>query len=128
MASKYDDFDRMLDNWARWLFGGTNVSAFSISCIYRIGPRPPRYGNTSPIINGEAIDLDRAIKRLPNRYQQVLLIEVQDWLYPTQALKAKRCAVCLNTYKTRLEQAKSHAKREYYQACEKVRANLTVSC
>lgn len=126
MASKYDDFDRMLDNWARWLFGDEQKSRVSLSGIYNLGPRPPRYGNTMPIINGEAIDLDKAIKRLSTRDQEILKIYIQDWLYPTDMLKAKRLAVCLNTYKSRLEQAKSGAKREYYRRTEKNVAGLTV--
>lgn len=126
--SYYDDFDRMLDNWARWLFGGTVQSQVAISSIYRIGPRPPRYGNTMPMINGEAIDVDKAIRRLPRRYQQTLEVEMQDWLFPTKELKARRCGVCVRTYQTRIEDAKLMAKREYYQACEKVLARLPISC
>lgn len=121
MVSKYDDFDRMLENWARWLFGSSSESLSCISNIYQAGPRPPRGGNVMPTINGEAIDLDKAIRRLHIRYQSVLKIEVQDWLYPTQALKASRCAMSVPTFKKSLDQAKEMAKREYYQACEKVR-------
>lgn len=123
-----DDFDRMLENWARWLFGDTVQSLVAISSIYHLGPKPPRYGNTMPIINGEAIDLDRAIRRLARRHQQTLEVEMQDWLYPTKILKARRCGVCVRTYQTRIEEAKLLAKREYYQACEKVVANLPIAC
>lgn len=127
-SSKYDDFDRMLDNWARWMFGDTQQSMVNISSIYRLGPRPPRYGNTMPIINGEAIDLDKAIKRLHLRLQEVLKVEVQEWIYPTQELKARRLSVCVKTYKLRLEDAKLMAKREYYQRCEKVLHKVPIHC
>lgn len=128
MAHKYDDFDRMLQNWARWLNGGEQRGGIAPFPAYNLGPRPPRYGNTMPMINGEAVDLDKAIKRIPKRYQQSLEVDTQDWLYPTQVLKARRCGVCVKTYKARLDDAKAMAKREYYQPRKIVNAGVPILC
>ncbi|MDA8095574.1 MAG: hypothetical protein M0T84_17035 [Betaproteobacteria bacterium] len=112
-----DDLERMLENWARWKFSPGVGRAGSPFPIYNLGPKPPRYGNTMPVINGEAIDMDSAINSLQDRYKRALAIQ---YLWgDDQESKAKRCGCCVRTFRDRLILAKELARAAYWRAHEK---------
>ncbi len=98
-----DEIVRLLNNWAMWM-AGDRVSASSPFPAYNLALPGPRAGNVMPVLNGEAEDVDTVICTLPVRFQQPLRMH---YCWPGRAdrSKAKSCNCCLNTYKTRVDDA-----------------------
>lgn len=119
------DLVRKLENWARWKLGDECFGGLSPYPIYNLGPRPPRADPGMPMLNGEALDMDEVIKELPERYKLVVETEYcKPWL--AQSKRAWRCGCCVNTYKTRLIEAKLRIKSGLYRLHEKYACKLTV--
>lgn len=98
-----EEIVRLLSNWALWLAHDRNPG-ITANCIYSLGVRGPRHGNTIPILTGEAEDVDKVIERLPVRYQHPLRMHYC-WPGRSDRSKASACSCSLNTYKTRLNEA-----------------------
>jgi len=69
-----DDIERRLRNWADWHYSGRSATGggAAISSIYKAGPRGRRAGSIMPVINGEALDTDAAVNRMPVDLRNVL--------------------------------------------------------
>jgi hypothetical protein len=107
-----EDIVRLLTNWAEWMARDRHPKKCS-SLIYNLGPKPPHYGNTFPIIDGEAQDVDRIVGTLPVRYQRPLQMHYgQPWR--SDRSKANGCYCCLNTYKARLNDAHALFAQAWY--------------
>jgi hypothetical protein len=105
MRKQWDqELVRLLTNWAMWLAGG-RMSSSSPYPAYNLAPPGPHYGNVMPVLNGEAHDVDTILVRdLPQRYQQAIRI-YYCWPELADAVKARKCACSLNTYKDRVDEA-----------------------
>lgn len=107
------DIVRLLQNWARWVVSGGIGSDRSPYPAYNLAAPGPRAGNIIPTLNGEAEDADHIIASLPYRYQHPLRM---NYIWPNTAdrVNAKRCSCCLNTYKTRLDEAHTLFAQAWY--------------
>ena len=113
MVGKWsDELVRVLNNWAMWVACDGNPGG-SHSSIYDNGPSGPRAGNVIPVLSGEAMDVDQVICRLPVRYQKPLKMHYC-WPGRSDRSKAATCNCCLNTYKTRLDDAHVLFSRSWY--------------
>lgn len=99
-----NDMVRLLQNWARWVVSGGGASSRSPYPAYNLSPPGPRAGSIIPTLSGEAEDVDHIIGELSMRYQQPLRMH---YIWPNTAdrANARRCNCCLNTYKSRLDEA-----------------------
>lgn len=62
--SVVDDLERRLENWARWS-GDGGVGAVGVASIYAFSAYSSHYSDQSmPVINGEAMDTEVAIRKL----------------------------------------------------------------
>jgi hypothetical protein len=109
---------RLLENWAMWHAGGNGSSARSPFPAYNLAAPGPRAGNVIPVLNGEAEDVDAVLRVLPVRFQQPLRM-YYCWPGRSDRSKANSCACCVNTYKTRLDQAHDLFARAWYARAEK---------
>lgn len=108
-----EEIERMLNNWALWVFSGrSSISSISPYPAYNLAPPPPRSGSTMPILSGEAEELDKIIQGIDQRLGRAIAVF---YLWnDTQEQKAKRCGVCVNTFKDRLGRGKEAVKAEWY--------------
>ena len=70
-----DDIERRLDNWGRWYWSGRQSvigSGCVVSSIYAGGPRGRRSDVAMPVLDGEAIETDDAVDRLPEDHRRAL--------------------------------------------------------
>jgi hypothetical protein len=98
-----DEIVRLLNNWAMWQAGGSNGGESSFPA-YRLAAPGPRFGNVMPVLSGEAEDVNKVILTLQVRYQQPLRMHYC-WPGRSDRSKALACNCCLNTYKSRLDDA-----------------------
>jgi hypothetical protein len=104
MKGKWDEeIVRLLSNWAMWMAGG-RCSSSSPFPAYNLALPGPRAGNVMPVLNGEAVDADTVIAKLVMRHQQPLRMHYC-WPDRSDRSKAASCSCCLNTYKSRLDEA-----------------------
>lgn len=94
---------RVLENWARWVVseGSAPRSPYP---AYNLEAPGPRAGSTLPTLNGEAEDADAVISALTHRFQHPLRLNYS-WPNVADRVNARRCNCCLNTYKSRLDEA-----------------------
>jgi DNA-directed RNA polymerase specialized sigma24 family protein len=119
------DTKRMMENWIRWKLGGGGPGNPSVTSNYDLEARGRREQISTPLLNGEAIDVDAAVDKLPAQLKNVI---VQYWLRRGSARqKAKACRCAPDTFYRRLAQAHD-AIREHLKALrrrgERVRAAL----
>ena len=65
-----------------------------------------------PILSVEAEEMDRIVQSIDQRLGKAIAVF---YLWnDTQEQKARRCGVCVNTFKARLERAREAIKAEWY--------------
>lgn len=97
------DLERALCNWARWKVSeGTSIVS-SLAHGPVLEERSPWETAPPPIINGEAMEMDRIIESLPGRYSEV--IRVRYCMQLDYRAAARRCRCVPQTYYNRLETA-----------------------
>lgn len=67
-----EDVERMLNNWALWRVGGGPNGVGYATTDYSLEGRGRRAELAMPVINGEAIDVDNLVERLPFEQRQAL--------------------------------------------------------
>lgn len=93
---------RRMTNWARWKVGGASIE-LAMSSAYDLEARGRREAVSVPLMNGEALDVDRAVHDLPG---ELVLVVEQHWLKRgSVGRKAKRCGCAISTFYRRLEDA-----------------------
>jgi hypothetical protein len=98
------DYERRMRNWALWRSGGADLMWLSLSNIYDMGPRAPRLGNVMPILQGEAEDVDEAVRSLAEELQRAVVLWYVRQLEPERMRKALRCR--RESVQERLDQAR----------------------
>jgi DNA-directed RNA polymerase specialized sigma24 family protein len=97
------DTQRMMNNWACWRSGvliGTPISG-----AYDLEARGLREETSMPLLNGEALDVEAAVRQLPHELHAVVC---EYWLRNgSSAQKARKCRCAAKTFYRRLEQAHS---------------------
>jgi len=122
------DTTRMMTNWARWRDGG-GMSSCAITAAYDLEARGRREEVSMPLINGEALDVDGAVKALDAELQEAV---VQWWVKQGNAeKKAAACGCVVKTLYNRLDQAHrrihshlSHLREQGRRAREAYRAGV----
>lgn len=111
-------FTRQMRNWAMANAGVSGGSV--ISSIYRGEGSGDGYGASLPIIQGEAIDTDFALKQIPIRYRSAVMLF---WQYEGRPMTwfASRCAVDFRTYEKRVIQGHDMMIAELAKQSEKMR-------
>jgi hypothetical protein len=96
---------RLLENWAMWLANDRKpVSEISPYPAYRMSSRGKRAGNVIPIISMEAEKADAIICAMAARYQKPLRMHY-GWAARSDRSSALACNCCVDTYKSRLNEA-----------------------
>lgn len=118
--------ERLMRNWSRWKSGVP--IGLAVSSAYELEARGRREEVSIPLLNGEAMEVDRAVEALPGELKDVIR---RHWLQAggtiRQRAKACRCAVA--TYYRRLHQAHQriratiHLRRERGRRIAGARAN-----
>lgn len=98
------DTRRMMENWARWACASDEGHSMPMTNAYDMGGAGRRdYDKPEPLINGDAIDTDRAVRTLPDELRVVI---VQYWTRRGTALqKARACRCHVATFWRRLHHA-----------------------
>lgn len=97
------DTERLMLNWARWRSG--TLIGTPISGAYDLEAPGRREEASIPLLNGEAVDVEEAVRQLPHELHAVVC---EYWLYSGSAgKKAKKCRCALRTFWLRLERAHS---------------------
>lgn len=97
------DTQRMMLNWARWRSGV--LIGLPISGAYDLEAPGLREEVSMPLLNGEAMDVDEAVKQLHHELHAVLC---EYWLRNGSATqKARKCRCAVGTFYRRLEHAHS---------------------
>lgn len=92
---------RLMTNWARWK-SGVSISA-AVSSAYNMEGHGRRDETPTPLINGEAVDVDAAVKLLPAELVDVVAVW---WLRGGRAEdKAARCKCSVASLYRRLDYA-----------------------
>jgi hypothetical protein len=124
--------ERMMRNWARWKTGAP--IGLAVSSAYELEGRGRREEAPIPLLNGEAMDVDKAVLDLPGELFQVV---EQHWLKRgTVKDKARRCHCSEATFYRRLDDAHARvhifldANRERHRrlAAHDARARLAPRC
>jgi hypothetical protein len=85
-ASRYQDYERRMDNWRLWRVSEGRSIGGSPYPIYNLTPRPPRGENIMPILVGEAEQTDKAVRGLPQPLRRV----VEVWYLQPGTINQKR--------------------------------------
>lgn len=94
---------RMMRNWARWKTGAP--IGLAVSSAYQLEGRGRREEAPIPLLNGEALDVDKAVHDLPGELYHVV---EQYWLKRgTMRDRARRCHCSEATFYRRLDDAHS---------------------
>jgi hypothetical protein len=88
---------RMMTNWARWKTGAP--IGLAVSGAYELEARGRREETSIPLLNGEAIDVDKAVDLLP---KQVSLVVAEYWLRKGTVGRSCRCRCSSKTFYLRL--------------------------
>lgn len=95
--------ERLMRNWARWKTGAP--IGLAVSSAYELEGRGRREEAPVPLLNGEAMDTEKAVLDLPGDLFHVVELH---WLKRgTIAEKARRCHCSEATYYRRLDDAHS---------------------
>lgn len=120
---------RLMENWARWK-SGAGVAA-PVSQAWTLEAKGTRSGTPTPLLNGEAADVDAAVDALPEHLRLVVNVHWRD-IVPdlkgrareqrgaTMALRAKACRCSVRSYYRWLDQA--HARVLALMAARRVEA------
>ena len=93
--------ERMMRNWARWKTGAP--IGVSSSSAYELEGRGRREEVSIPLLNGEAIDVDKAVHDLPGWLHEAVW---QYWIRGGSVEeKARRCHCAVKTLYRRLDEA-----------------------
>lgn len=93
--------ERRMRNWARWRLGVP--IGLAVSGAYDLEAPGRREETSIPLLNGEAMDVDKAVDELPEDLKAVVK---EYWLRNgTVTQKAKACRCAIATFYRRLHQA-----------------------
>lgn len=73
-----DELERRLANWWRWIHQRETATDIAPSPTWRLAPRGRRSESTIPLLLGEALDTDGALKRIP-KDQAAALVAAYCW-------------------------------------------------
>jgi DNA-directed RNA polymerase specialized sigma24 family protein len=92
----------MMLNWARWTHDGASIDV-AMSGAYTLEARGTRADASMPLLNGEALDVDKAVRALK---AELLAVVKEHWLRKGSARqKAKKCRCAIATFYRRLDEA-----------------------
>lgn len=103
-----------MTNWARWK-SGAGVT-MPTSSAFDLEARGRREGASTPLLNGEAVDVDAAVDALPAELRQVVYVHwlqqipdkrgrVRGWRNANTRQRARACGCSEPTYYRRLRHA-----------------------
>lgn len=99
-----EETHRLMSNWAAWQ-SGASIS-LALSGAYALEARGRRAEMCMPLLNGEALDVDRAVEQLDLSLHQVIR---EQWLRGGTAVqKARACRCHVDTFYKRLDVAHAH--------------------
>lgn len=95
------EIQQIMNNWALWCAGGAAADGISMTNAYDLAGRGRRDAKATTLLNGEAVDVDAAVRALPDDLRAVI---VERWLKKGSAEQhAARCGCSVSTYYRRLD-------------------------